>query len=112
MKKIEAVIRPAKLHELKEELCEIDVHGITVLEAGGFGRQRGHEEMFRGNVYDVDIIPKIMVVIITREELAESIIEKIRNVCYTGKVGDGKIFLSTIDEVIRIRTGERGTVAL
>jgi nitrogen regulatory protein P-II 1 len=112
MKKIEAVIRPIKLHDLKSELSGLGVHGLTVQEVGGFGRQRGHKEIFRGNEYDVDLIPKLLVSIVTKDDLVTSIIEKISAVCQTGEVGDGKIFVSTIEEVVRIRTGESGETAL
>lgn len=112
MKKIEAVIRPSKLHDIKNELSELGIHGLTVYEAGGFGRQRGHTEMFRGNEYDVDLIPKLVVELVTKNDQVDRIIEKIANVCYTGEVGDGKIFVSTVDEVVRIRTGEKGEAAL
>jgi nitrogen regulatory protein P-II 1 len=112
MKRIETVIRPSKLHDLKTALSGLGIHGLTVFEAGGFGRQRGHKEMFRGNEYDVDLIPKLVVVLVTQDELVDKIIDKIISVCYTGEVGDGKIFVSTIDETVRIRTGERGEGAM
>lgn len=112
MKKVEAIIRPVKLHDLKAELSELGVHGLTVTEAGGFGRQRGHKEMFRGNEYDVELIPKLLVTIVTRDDMVKKVIEKISTVCQTGEVGDGKIFVSSIEEVVRIRTGESGEVAL
>ena len=112
MKKIEAIIRPSKLQELKAQLSDLGVHGLTVFEAGGFGRQRGHKVMFWGNEYDVDLIPKLMIVLATRDDLVDRIVEKIKSICYTGEVGDGKIFITPIDEVIRIRTGEVGDAAL
>ncbi len=112
MKRIEAVIRPTKLHDLKGELSALGIHGITVYEAGGFGRQRGHTEIFRGNEYDVDLIPKLVVSLVTKDDMVAKIIEKITSICYTGDVGDGKIFVSPIEEVVRIRTGEKGEAAL
>lgn len=112
MKKVEAIIRPARLHDLKAELSELGVHGLTVIEAGGFGRQRGHKEMFRGNEYDVDLIPKLLVTLVTKDDMVKKVIERISKVCQTGEVGDGKIFVSPIEEVVRIRTGENGEAAL
>lgn len=112
MKKIEAIIRPQRLPDLKEELSSLGVHGLTVLEAGGFGRQRGHKEVFRGNEYDVDLLPKLMIVLVTKDNLVEKIINKFVSVCYTGQVGDGKIFISPVEETVRIRTSERGENAL
>jgi len=112
MKKIEAIIRPAKLHELKKELSDMGIHGLTVFDVGGFGKQRGHKEMFRGNEYEVDLIPKIVIMLVTKDDMVEKIIDKISKVCYTGEAGDGKVFVSTIDQVVRIRTGEKGEVAL
>jgi len=112
MKKIEAVIRPSRLSDIKSELSELGIHGLTVYEAGGFGRQRGHTEIFRGNEYDVDLIPKLVVVLVTKDDLVAKIIEKISSVCYTGEVGDGKIFVSPVEECVRIRTGEKGETAL
>ncbi len=112
MKKIEAIIRPGQLHDLKSELSAIGIEGLTVLEVGGFGRQRGHKEMFRGNEYDVDLMPKLMVVLVTKENLVDKVLDTFSKVCYTGEVGDGKVFISTVDEVMRIRTGEKGEGAL
>ena len=112
MKKIEVIIRPQRLPDLKEELSNLGVHGLTVLEAGGFGRQRGHKEVFRGNEYDVDLLPKLMIMLVTKDNLVDKLIDKIVSVCYTGEVGDGKIFISPVEETIRIRTRERGENAL
>ncbi len=112
MVKIEAVIRPSKLTQLKESLVKMGIHGLTVLEAGGFGRQRGHSEMFRGLEYMVDFIPKLMVVIVTSDDLEDRVVEEIRAVCMTGEVGDGKIFIYPVKDVVRIRTGEKGESAL
>jgi nitrogen regulatory protein P-II 1 len=112
MVKIEAIIRPGKLTPLKNAMSKLGVHGLTVFEAGGFGRQRGHNEIFRGNEYSVELIPKLMIVIITTENMEEAVVDKIREVCFTGEIGDGKIFIYDIRDVIRIRTGESGEEAL
>ncbi|NPU99756.1 MAG: P-II family nitrogen regulator [Brevinematales bacterium] len=112
MRKIEAVIRPSALHKIKNELSHMGVHGITVMEAGGYARQRGHKELHKGKEYDVELIPKLMIVIVSSDEMAMTIVDKITEVCYTGEIGDGKIFISTIDELVRVRTGEKGEAAL
>jgi len=112
MKKIEAVIRPSRLHALKKALADIGITGMTVIEVGGFGRQRGHKEMFRGSEYEVDLLPKILMTLIIEEKNVEDVIDKMLAECYTGKFGDGKIFVSPIEEVIRIRTKERGREAI
>lgn len=112
MKKIEAVIKPFKLDEVKEALQEIGIQGITVLEAKGFGRQKGHTELYRGAEYVVDFLPKVKVEVIVTDEAAEGAIEAIRKAAQTGRIGDGKIFVSNIEEVIRIRTGETGPDAI
>ena len=112
MKKIEAVIKPFKLDEVKDALQEIGIKGLTVTEAKGFGRQKGHTELYRGAEYVVDFLPKVKVEVVCPDELAEKAIEAIRAAAQTGRIGDGKIFVSTIDEVIRIRTGERGADAI
>jgi nitrogen regulatory protein P-II 1 len=112
MKRIEAIVKPFKLDEVKAALSSMGVQGITVIEAKGFGRQRGHSEIYRGSEYAVDFVPKMKVELIVPEEQVESIIEVILQSAYTGRVGDGKIFVSTIDEVIRIRTRERGMDAI
>jgi nitrogen regulatory protein P-II 1 len=108
MKKIEAVIKPFKLDEVKDALQEVGLQGITVLEAKGFGRQKGHTELYRGAEYVVDFLPKVKIEIICDDDLVERAVEAITQAARTGRIGDGKIFISTIDEVIRIRTGERG----
>ena len=108
MKKIEAVIKPFKLDEVKDALQELGLHGMTVVEAKGFGRQRGHTELYRGAEYVVDFLPKLKIEIIVSDDMAEEAISVITKTAQTGKIGDGKIFLSTIDDVVRIRTGERG----
>jgi nitrogen regulatory protein P-II 1 len=112
MKKIEATIKPFKLDDVKEALSAIGVRGLTVSEVKGFGRQRGHAELYRGREYVVDFMPKIKLEIVVTDELAEPAIETIGHTARTGRVGDGKIFIMPIDEVIRIRTGERGANAL
>ena len=112
MKKIEAVIKPFKLDEVKEALHEIGIQGITVTEAKGFGRQKGHTELYRGAEYVVDFLPKVKLEIILDDSLAERAVEAIQNAAQTGRIGDGKIFVSSIEEVIRIRTGERGADAV
>ena len=112
MKKIEAIIKPFKLDEVKDALQEIGIKGLTVTEAKGFGRQKGHTELYRGAEYVVDFLPKVKIEIVLEEALVERAIEAIQRAAQTGRIGDGKIFVSTIDEVIRIRTGERGADAI
>ena len=112
MKKIEAVIKPFKLDEVKEALNGIGVNGMTISEVKGFGRQRGHKEIYRGAEYQVDFIPKIQVGVVVDDDLAGEVIELIKNTAKTGKIGDGKIFISTLEEAIRIRTGETGINAI
>jgi len=112
MKKIEAVIKPFKLDEVKEALNGIGVNGMTVSEVKGFGRQRGHKEIYRGAEYQVDFIPKIQVEVVVDDDLAGQVIEIIKDTAKTGKIGDGKIFISTLEEAIRIRTGETGINAI
>ena len=112
MKKIEAIIKPFKLDEVKEALQEIGLQGITVIEAKGFGRQKGHTELYRGAEYVVDFLPKVKVEIVTDDESLDKTVEAIQNAAKTGRIGDGKIFISTIDEAIRIRTGETGAEAV
>jgi nitrogen regulatory protein P-II 1 len=112
MKKIEAIIKPFKLDEVKEALQEVGLQGITVTEAKGFGRQKGHTELYRGAEYVVDFLPKVKIEIVLADELADKAIEAIQNAARTGRIGDGKIFVSSIDQAIRIRTGETGHDAL
>ena len=112
MKKIEAIIKPFKLDEVKEALHEVGLQGITVTEAKGFGRQKGHTELYRGAEYVVDFLPKVKIEIVLEDELVERAIEAIEEAARTGRIGDGKIFVSTVEEVIRIRTGERGPDAI
>ncbi len=112
MKKIEAIIKPFKLDEVKEALQEVGLQGITVTEAKGFGRQKGHTELYRGAEYVVDFLPKVKVEVVLPDELVDRAVEAIRNAAQTGRIGDGKIFISTVEEAIRIRTGESGAEAI
>jgi nitrogen regulatory protein P-II 1 len=112
MKKIEAIIKPFKLDEVKNALTKIGVQGMTMTEVVGFGRQKGHTETYRGAEYKTDFLPKSKIEIIVTDELVNQAIETIERAAKTGKIGDGKIFLSTVEEVIRIRTGERGKEAI
>ena len=112
MKKIEAIIKPFKLDEVKDALNQIGLKGITVLEAKGFGRQKGHAELYRGAEYIVDFLPKVKIEIVIADDLVEKAIDAIRRAAQTGRIGDGKIFVSGIDDAIRIRTGERGDAAV
>ena len=112
MKKIEAIIKPFKLDEVKDALNQIGLKGITVLEAKGFGRQKGHTELYRGAEYVVDFLPKVKVELVVEDAQAEKAVEAIRNAAQTGRIGDGKIFVSDILDVVRIRTGESGAQAI
>jgi len=112
MKKIEAIIKPFKLDEVKEALHEVGIKGITVVEAKGFGRQKGHTELYRGAEYVVDFLPKVKVEVVLDEGLVERAVEAIQQAAHTGRIGDGKIFVTSVDEAIRIRTGERGAEAV
>jgi nitrogen regulatory protein P-II 1 len=112
VKKIEAIIKPFKLDEVKEALQEVGLQGITVTEAKGFGRQKGHAELYRGAEYIVDFLPKVKIEIVIGDDLVEKAIDAIRRAAQTGRIGDGKIFVSNIEEAIRIRTGESGLDAI
>ena len=112
MKLIVAVIKPFKLDEVKEALHEIGLQGLTVTEAKGFGRQKGHTELYRGAEYVVDFLPKVKIEVVCDDEMVERAVEAIVNAARTGRIGDGKIFVSPVEEVIRIRTGERGSDAV
>ena len=112
MQKIEAVIQPSKLDEVKDALIAIGIQGITVLEARGHGRQKGHTEFYRGREYAVDLLPKVKVEVVVADALVEPVIQAISMASRTGRIGDGKIFVSRIDEAIRIRNDERGDIAL
>jgi len=111
-KKIEAIIKPFKLDEVKDALHEVGIKGITVTEAKGFGRQKGHTELYRGAEYVVDFLPKVKVEVVLEDSMVERAVEAIQQAAHTGRIGDGKIFITSIDEVIRIRTGERGPDAI
>ncbi len=112
MKKIEAIIKPFKLDEVKEALNDLGIKGLTVTEAKGFGRQKGHTELYRGAEYVVDFLPKVKIEIVLEDGLVDQAIEAIEQSAKTGRIGDGKIFVSSVEEVIRIRTGERGGEAI
>ena len=112
MKKIEAIIKPFKLDEVKEALQEIGLQGITVIEAKGFGRQKGHTELYRGAEYVVDFLPKVKIEVVVADGIVDNIIETITRSARTGKIGDGKIFVVAVDQAVRIRTGETGEEAV
>ena len=112
MKKIEAIIKPFKLDEVKEALHEIGLQGITVIEAKGFGRQKGHTELYRGAEYVVDFLPKVKLEVVLVDSLLERAVEAIQSAAHTGRIGDGKIFITTVEQAIRIRTGESGDDAI
>ncbi|RII27998.1 MAG: transcriptional regulator [Geobacter sp.] len=112
MKLIEAIIKPFKLDEVKDALNEIGIEGITVSEVKGYGRQKGHTELYRGAEYVVDFIPKIKLEIVVSDELVTKVVETIQNTAKTGRIGDGKIFIIPLEEAIRIRTGEKGSDAI
>lgn len=112
MKKIEAIIKPFKLDEVKEALQQVGVQGMTVSEVKGFGRQKGHTELYRGAEYVVDFLPKIKLVIILKDEDLQKVVDAIQKTAKTGRIGDGKIFVTPVEEVIRIRTGETGNNAI
>ena len=112
MKKVDAIVKPFKLDEVKDKLNEIGVQGITVTEVKGFGRQKGHTELYRGAEYVVDFLPKVKMEIVVSDEQADEVIETIMKAAQTGRIGDGKIFVTNLEDVIRIRTGERGGEAI
>jgi nitrogen regulatory protein P-II 1 len=112
MKKIEAIIKPFKLEEVKDALGEIGIEGMTVTEVKGFGRQKGHTEIYRGSEYTVDFLPKIKIELVIADEKLDEAVEAIVKTAKTGKIGDGKVFVSTIDEAVRIRTEEKGVAAV
>jgi nitrogen regulatory protein P-II 1 len=112
MKKVEAIIKPFKLDEVKEALHEVGIQGITVTEAKGFGRQKGHTELYRGAEYVVDFLPKVKIEVVMDDSLLERAVEAIQHAAHTGRIGDGKIFIYDIEEAIRIRTGEKGKDAI
>ena len=112
MKKIEAIIKPFKLDEVKDALANIGIYGMTVWEAKGFGRQKGHTELYRGAEYVIDFLPKVKIEIVVDDSMVEKAIDAIVKAARTGRIGDGKIFIIPVDDVVRIRTGERGTEAI
>ncbi len=112
MKKVEAIIKPFKLDDVREALQEAGALGMTITEVKGFGRQKGHSELYRGAEYVVDFLPKVKVEVVCEDDLLHAVVEAIENAARTGRIGDGKIFVSSIDEVVRIRTGDRGPSAL
>ena len=112
MKKIEAVIKPFKLDEVKEALQEVGIQGLSVIEAKGFGRQKGHTELYRGAEYVVDFLPKVKIEVVLADDQVDAAIEAIINAAKTGKIGDGKIFVSTVEQAVRIRTDEKGDAAV
>jgi nitrogen regulatory protein P-II 1 len=112
MKKIEAIIKPFKLDEVKEALNDLGLKGLTVTEAKGFGRQKGHTELYRGAEYVVDFLPKVKIEVVLEDNMVDRAIEAIQQAAHTGRIGDGKIFVSPVEEAVRIRTGERGGEAI
>jgi nitrogen regulatory protein P-II 1 len=112
MKKVEAIIKPFKLDDVKDALNEIGVHGITAVEAKGFGRQKGHTELYKGAEYVVDFLPKVKIEVVIDDDQVPRVVEAIERAARSGKIGDGKIFVIPVDEAVRIRTGERGVDAL
>jgi nitrogen regulatory protein PII len=112
MKKIEAIIKPFKVEEVKQALTELGVEGMTTIDVKGFGRQKGHTELYRGSEYTIDFVPKVMIIVVVADELAESATMAIIGAANTRSIGDGKVFVSTIDEAIRIRTQEKGDKAI
>jgi len=112
VKKIEAVIKPFKLDDVKEALSEIGIYGMTVTEVSGYGRQKGHKEIYRGAEYVVDFVPKIKIELVVSSERADEVVDTVRDAANSGKIGDGKIFVLPVEQVVRVRTGETGTKAL
>ncbi len=112
MKKVEAIIKPFKLDEVKDALSEVGVHGLTAIEVKGFGRQRGHTELYKGAEYVVDFLPKVKVEVVVDDDQVAKVVEAIERAAKSGKIGDGKIFVLPVEEAVRIRTGERGLDAL
>ena len=112
MKKIEAIVKPHKLDDVKDALAEAGVTGMTVIDAKGFGRQKGHTELYRGAEYVIDFLPKLAIEVVVEDGKAESVVEAVRNAAHTGKIGDGKIFVSDVEMALRIRTGETGAEAV
>ena len=112
MKKITAIIKPFKLDEVRDALQEIDISGVTVTEAKGFGRQKGHTELYRGAEYVVDFLPKVKLDVVVTDDMVDKVIDSITKTAHTGKIGDGKIFVMNVEDAVRIRTGEKGDTAI
>ena len=112
MKKVEAIIKPFKLDEVRQSLSEIGISGLTVIEVRGFGRQKGHTELYRGAEYQIDFLPKVKIEVVINDEILDNVVECITKSAHTGKIGDGKVFVSNIEDAIRIRTKESGNEAL
>lgn len=112
MKKIEAIVRPAKFEDIKEALGTFGIHGLTVTQVIGCGLQKGKKEIYRGTEYTIDLLPKFKIEMVVKESIVSEIVELLKNTAYTGKIGDGKIFISNIEDAIRIRTGESGEIAI
>ena len=112
MKKIDAIIKPFKLEDVKEALATVGVEGLTVTEVKGFGRQKGHKELYRGAEYNIDFTPKIQIEVVVKDDLGEQCVDAVRDAAQTGSIGDGKIFMLSVQEVVRIRTGETGEAAI
>ena len=112
MKKIEAIIKPFKLEDVKEALSEVGVEGMTVVEVKGFGRQKGHTEIYRGSEYTVDFLPKVKIEVVVEDDRADTVVDAVVKAANTGKIGDGKVFVSEVLEAVRIRTGEKGNDAI
>ena len=112
MKKVEAIIKPFKLDEVREALSEVGITGLTATEVKGFGRQKGHTELYRGAEYVVDFLPKVKIEVVIKDDVVEGVIETIAKAARTGKIGDGKIFVTNVEQVVRIRTGESGEIAI
>ncbi len=112
MKMIEAIIKPFRLDNVKEALSEIDVHGMTILEVKGYGRQKGHKEIYRGAEYVIDFVPKVLIKLVVKSDMLKTVTNTIKEAAFTGKIGDGKIFITEIEDVVRVRTGETGNDAI
>lgn len=112
MVKIEAIVKPYRLEQVQQAVSELGIQGMTILEAKGFGRQKGHVEFYRGAEYQVNFVPKVFIMVVVPDDMSEKVIDAIQRAAYTGKIGDGKIFISRVDDVMRIRTKETGSEAL
>jgi nitrogen regulatory protein P-II 1 len=112
MKRVECIIRPSRLVDLKNSLAALGVNGMTVIEAGGFGRQRGFTGMYSGDDYQVDLVPKLIVIVVVHDTMVDRVLDSVREKCYTGEVGDGKVFVYPVEQAMRIRTGDKGENAV